>query len=118
MADYQITLQDIDAMPASDASASNKFQIRLEKKAKDVYVAVGLRDVWELINRLKAIVGDAPLARPNFADWSFRNIIGMAQIPPRQDGSVHLSDVARFLTNTVPLDTAPSPVTSFRALLI
>jgi hypothetical protein len=118
VADYKITFQEIEAMPESDASAFNKFQIRLEKKAKDVYVAVGLLSVWQLINRLKAMVGDAPLARPNFADWSFRNIISTTQISPRPDGSFHLSDLARFLTNTVPLDTAPSAAFSFRALLI
>src|SRR5262249_37071642 len=63
--DYKITFQDINAMAASDTGPFNKFQIRLAKKAKDVYVNVGLLDVWNTINRLKAIVGDAPLPRPN-----------------------------------------------------
>jgi hypothetical protein len=117
MGDYKITFQDIDAMPASDATAFNKFQIRLEKRAKDVYVAVGLLDVWKTINHLKALVGDAPLPRPNFADWSFRNLISTAQIPPRQDG-FHLSDLAQFLRDTIPLDTRPSFLTGFRDLLI
>jgi hypothetical protein len=121
MGDYKITFQDIEAMPAS--AAFNKFQIRLDKRAKDVYVAVGLLDVWRIINRLKAILGDAPLLRPNFADWTVRKDIlneGALprRIPPRQDGFFHLSDVFRFLKNTVPQDTPPSPVNSFRNLLI
>jgi hypothetical protein len=118
MADYKITFQEIEGMNETDAY--NKFQIRLLKKVKDVYIGVGLLDVWNMINDLRGMVGDSPLPRPNFADWSFRKeIISTAQIRPRQDGFFHVSDIAKFIKRTTPNDTPQQLLTTpLRGLLI
>jgi hypothetical protein len=116
---YKITFQDIEAMPALDDSPFNKFQIRVLKRAKAVYIGVGLLAVWQNINSLKALLGDPLLKRPNFADWSFRNdLIKTAKISPKLEG-FYLTDLARFLRNTLPHDTGEPQLkgTSFRALL-
>ena len=77
---YKITTEEIKAMDGD--AVFNKFQLRLLKRAKEVYIGVGLLNVWKIINDLKRIVGDAPLPRPNFADWSVRNILSTARIAP------------------------------------
>jgi hypothetical protein len=111
---YKMTIDEINAMDGD--AAFNKFRLRLLKRAKDVYIGVGLRSVWNIINDLKGIVGDAPLPRPNFADWSVRNILSTARIPAREDGSFHLLDLVHFIQRTVPQDTTTP--TSFRGLLV
>ena len=113
---YKITIDEINTM-VGDA-AFNKFQLRLLKKAKEVYVNVGLQDVWNVINDLKGIVGDAPLPRPNFADWSVKNILDTARIPRRADGLFHLLDLVKFIQGTVPHDIATAPKVSLRGLLL
>jgi hypothetical protein len=101
---YEINLDDIK--PSTSLSPFNKFQIRLLKRVKDTYVLAGLLDFWNTINSLKAIVGDPPLPRPNFADWSFRTLGGIAQVAAA-DGSISVRALADFLNNTPPQDTPP-----------
>jgi len=65
-----------------------------------------------MINSLKRLVGDPPLARPNFSDWSIRTVAAIAagQAPvPVTLTPVSLVAVARFLQNTIPSDTPPLP---------
>jgi hypothetical protein len=114
MGSYQIITEQVEAMDGD--AAFNKFQLRLLKRTKDVYIGVGLLDVWKTINNLKRIVGDAPLPMPNFADWSVRKILSTARIRPRGDGLFHLSDLVKFIRQTVPHDTDPAE-TSFSRLL-
>jgi hypothetical protein len=98
---------------STDPSAYHKFQIRLLKKTKDLYVAIGLLDVWKAINSVRSILGEAPLSRPNYADWSFRaisNIVGQAS----------LRAIQRFIVSTPPIDTPQTPSlipVGFRTLL-
>jgi len=103
MADYVIKFP-----PGSnlDPSLNQKFQIRLLRKAKEVYVAVGLMTLWNTINSLNRLVGGPLMSRPNFADWSFRNeLIPMSNIAAQGDCKFHLMDLARFLKHTPPDDT-------------
>jgi hypothetical protein len=110
---YQLSHQEIVSIVGS--SAFYKFQLRSLKRAKDVYIGVGLLAVWRVIRYLQVLVGDPPLARPNFGDWSFREIISIAQTKSRQDGSFSMLTVAQFIETTAPLDGS-GPL-SFRGLL-
>ena len=114
---YEIQLSD----PAANSNSAifNKLQIRLQKRAKDAYGAVGLSSFWAVTNQLKKLVGDAPLPGLNFADWSFREILGLAQLPPTSAGQ-SLRQLGLFIIDTQPFDTAYSPGVrsfSFRSLL-
>jgi hypothetical protein len=94
-----------------DPSPYKKFQIRLLKKAKDVYIGVGLLAVWNSINAVGSLLGRAPLGRPNFADWSFRAISKIV-------GLTSLKAIRTFMVSTPPIDTPPLVgSTGFRALL-
>jgi len=91
----------------------NKLQIRLMMRAKEVYVGVGLQRVWQVINQLKGLIGDPPLPRPCFADWSLRKVFALA-------GVNSLRALATFMVQTPPPDTpypSPSANISVRTLL-
>jgi len=127
MATYTISLQGLPGSPppglnsvstsSTDPTPYHKFQIRLLKRAKDVYQGVGLLNVWGTINQLSGLVGDAPLPRPTFADWSFRrDIVGPANVSTPTGTS--LLAIASFIKNTPPADTPSKTLwTSFRDLL-
>src|SRR5262249_24836160 len=133
MAHYYITMDQIFELSPSDSSIHNKFQIRLWKEVIDVYLGLGLLDVWKSMNDLRALVGNDPLPNPTFngvpiAAWSFRYLMNTAKIPSTQTGSLfkgeismpgfHLRDLAKFIETTTPHDTAPSGAwISFRSLL-
>jgi hypothetical protein len=80
-----------------------KFQIRLLRRFKDVYVGCGLLHVWNFINNLKKLVGDTPLPGPSLADWSFRRDLGKIA-PRRGDGSFSLRDFQNFILSTPPAE--------------
>lgn len=107
MADYVIMFSN--SFPRDDYNNSDpcsKFNIRALWKQKELYVAVGLRTLWNLINSLNKLVGGPLMSRPNYADWSFRNeLIPMSGIGQQSDGKFHLTDLARFLKHTPPDDT-------------
>lgn len=103
------------------ADIFGKLQIRLMKRAKDVYVGVGLPRVWQVINQLKGIVGDPPLPGPSFADWSLRQVFNVSGLPPGA-GGFSLRALAALIIQTQPPDTlysfGPANVTvSMRELL-
>jgi hypothetical protein len=85
---------------STDLAAYTKFQIRLMETRREVYIGVGLLGVWNTINTLGAIIGQAPLARPNQADWSFRQISSVV-------GLNSLRGIREFITSTPPADTPP-----------
>lgn len=103
---YQINFSNSAAI--FDPAIFNKLQIRLMKRAKDVYVAVGLRSFWTVINKLKSLVGDPLLPGPNFADWSLRQVLPLAQLPGTAAGQ-SVRALGNFLIDTQPLDTPYSP---------
>jgi hypothetical protein len=114
---YQINLVGLGS--ATDPATFYKFQIRLLKRTKDVYLGVGLRSVWQVIDNLNALVGDPPLSGPNFGDWSFREILGLSNLAPTS-GGYSLTALGGFIIGTQPLDTPYSPgasAFSFRTLL-
>ena len=118
MGNYQISFQDIPNN-SIDPAPFNKFQIRLLKRAIDVYIGVGLPRVWNVINSLNALVGAAPVPRHPFADWSFREILQVSafQADPTT-GKFSLYSLAKFINNTLPIDTGrAAPTTSFQQLL-
>lgn len=102
----------------TDPRPNGKFQIRLLRRVKDVYIGTGMPDVWNLINQLNAVVGDAPLPAPSFADWSFRKDIEPVAGVTRSDGSLSLRDVQNLIAQTPPDDLPPNTLfTTFRDLL-
>jgi hypothetical protein len=114
---YQINLVGLSSY--ADPATYYKFQIRLLKRTKDVYVGVGLRNTWQVIDNLNALVGDPPLTGLNFGDWSFREILGLSNLAPTSSG-YSLRALGAFIIETQPLDTPYTPGVagfSFRTLL-
>jgi hypothetical protein len=103
--------------------ALRKLQLRVLKRMKDVYVAVGLSRVWEVINKLNALVGDPPMPRPSFVDWSLRECVRAVDLdPPGTEYYHYLRNLARFIITARSHDTPypvnpPWPSISIRALL-
>lgn len=91
-----------------DPAVFNKLQIRLMKRAKDVYIAVGLRSFWTVINKVKKLIGDPLLPEPNFADWSLRQVFSLAQLAATAAGQ-SVRALGAFLIGTQPLDTHYAP---------
>jgi len=118
MGNYQISFQDIP-ITSTDPSPFNKFQIRLLKRAIDVYQGVGLLHVWNVINSLNALVGASPMSRPSYAGWSFRKILEVSKFaanPTTKKFSLY--GLAKFIRYTLPLDTKQDVLfTSFQELL-
>jgi hypothetical protein len=97
----------------------NKLQIRVLLRAKTVYVGVGLARVWEVLNQLKRLIGEPPLPRPGFADWSLREVFSLAQLPAATAGGSTRA-LATFMIETHPRDTpypSPTVTVSVRTLL-
>ena len=120
---YQLPSPPFD-FQSSDPNPYYKFQVRLLRKWKKVYVRVGLLTVWKMINALKRLVGDALMPGPTPADWSMRQvaaiIAGYAPVPiPVNPATISLVAVARFLQGTLPFDTPapPGPPFSLRSLI-
>jgi hypothetical protein len=119
IANYALIFSSAFSSDSTDSAPFNKFQIRFLKRAKDVYVGVGLLAVWNTINKLKALVGDPLVPRPNFADWSFRNDIAPL-VANGLDAPTSLRSVANLINNTPPADVPQNafiPYLSFRSLL-
>jgi hypothetical protein len=107
----------IYANPPDDSiDPANKLALRALRKAKQVYVNIGLLSAWNTINKLHSLTGQASLSRPNFADWSFRNEVipqimnsAVPQSPQAPWlGEFSLTKVAHFMINAVPADTQAS----------
>lgn len=106
------TLTPPFSLQSFDFAPYNKFQIRLQKRLKDVYIGTGLAAVWNMINELNKLASDPPLPGPSLAVWSMRQVAGLAAglSPSTPDlGSVSLVALSRFLENTLPIDTPPPP---------
>lgn len=102
---------------ADEPGPFNKLQLRVLKKAKDVYIGTGLLRTWNVINQVRQLVGEEPMPRPNYADWSFRRDILPTTQVAASNGTWSLKSVAQFIETTVPLDTPNTANRSFRALL-
>jgi hypothetical protein len=88
------------------------------RKAKQVYNAVGMQNVWNTINSLNSSVGDPPLNGTSFGYWSFREIMEVGDLAPDSSGNFSLFSLAQFIRNTIPIDTDQmSFVASFQELL-
>jgi hypothetical protein len=98
-------------------SYQGKFEIRLLRRYKDVYVGAGLLSLWEAINNLLQLSGKAPVASPSLADWSFRRDIVSKTGGQQLDGSISLQAVMAFFLNTPPGDVPQSLWPSFRNVL-
>jgi hypothetical protein len=99
---YQINLVGLNSY--ADPTTFYKYQIRLLKRTKDVYIGVGLRNAWQVIDNLNALAGDPPLSGPNFGDWSFREILGLSNLAPTSSG-FSLRALGEFIIGTQPFDT-------------
>ena len=127
---YQITLSGT----ASDSNQAlfNKLQIRLLKRTKDVYAAVGLMRALQSINTLNALLKQPPIPTPtitwldgsliDLSDWSFRQICSLSRLAKSAAGAYSFRALANFLVQTQPFDTpytsaAPNVTLSFSALL-
>ncbi|MBV8212675.1 MAG: hypothetical protein JOZ08_05555 [Verrucomicrobia bacterium] len=98
---YQINL---NASGGTDPATYYKFQVRLLKRTKDVYSAVGLQNVWQMIDNLNKIAGDPPLQGPSFGDWSLRDVFGLVN-QGQTAGGYSLRALGAFIIGTQPLDT-------------
>jgi hypothetical protein len=103
---------------STDPAPYGKFQMRLARRFKLVYVQSGLLTAWNSINHLNAICGTPQLSGASPGVWSFqRDILPVTDLPP-QDGNVSLLAVARFIRYTVPVDTPSDTLfTSLQTLL-
>jgi hypothetical protein len=103
---------------SSDPAPYNKFQVRLRKRRKDVYMGVGLVTVLNAANNLNALIGDPPFPG-GYADWSIRNDIVplVGQQVSRPDGSISLRALQNFLLNTPPTNVQPGLFNSLRDVL-
>ena len=103
---------------STDPAPYAKFQIRLTRRFKLVYLQSGLLTVWNAINHLNSICGTAQLSGPSPGMWSFkRDILPAANVPP-QNGNVSMLAIARFIRYTVPVDTPSDQLfTSMQTLL-
>jgi hypothetical protein len=115
---YQIFFDDIPAN-STDPAPFNKFMIRQLKRVIDVYIGVGLQQVWNVINNLNALVGAPPVPRHPFNGWSFRGILLASDFrPDPTTNKFSLYSLAGFIKHTPPLDTdQAAPTTSFQELL-
>jgi len=96
----------------------NKFQVRLLKRWKDVYVGIGLLTVLNAANNLNALIGAPPFAG-GYADWSIRNDIVplVGQWISKPDGPFSLRALQNFLLNTQPTNVQPGLFQSLRDVL-
>lgn len=108
MATYQLMNQELsqDGTLPSNPKVNQKFRIRLLKQRKLLYTAIGLPAVARLIQRLRSITKPVP----NYGDWSFKEICGIA-------GTTSLLDVKKLIQSTPPSDTPSLGASGFRALL-
>lgn len=105
------------SLQSNDNAPFNKFNIRVTRRVKQVYLGVGLLSIWNTMNSLNAIVGDPQLGT-SVGAWSFkRDLLGLATaigLAPK----VSLLALAKYIQNTLPIDVPPVPsLYSFRALL-
>jgi len=105
-------------LTSSDPAPYNKFQVRLCKRRKDVYMGVGLLTVLNAANNLNALIG-APPFPGGYADWSIRKDIVplVGQQVSRPDGSISLRALQNFLLNTPPTHVEPGLFNSLRDVL-
>lgn len=103
---------------STDNGPYNKFQIRVKKRQKDVYAAVGLPAVWQLINSVNILLGVPPMPRPTYAGWSvLQDLVPLANVPA-VNGKISLMAIAKFIKYTAPADTpAQSLFTSIGSLI-
>jgi hypothetical protein len=100
----------------------SKYLLRTLKRSKDVYRGIGLPAVRKTINRLRSLVGEAPLPGPSFGDWSLREaftVLGYPEnhliAPPLSLAPLTVGNLATFIANSAP--TLSSRPTSLRAML-
>jgi hypothetical protein len=92
-----------------------KYLLRTAYRSKEVYGNIGLGEVWNVMNLLRGLAGDAPLAGPTFGDWSMRaafNMLGGQGNPDlaTTTGQFALGNLVRLLKVAYPNDS-PAPTT-------
>jgi hypothetical protein len=118
---YEILVSDDDDPANRDAAIYHKLQVRLMKRQKELYAAVGLPQVVSAINQVSGLLGEAQIPFPGYADWSFRQIYGVSGLAPA-NGFFTLRSLSDLLIKTQPDDTpyaniAPTATISVRTLL-
>jgi hypothetical protein len=105
--------------PATQQMIFRKLQVRALRGMMNVYLGVGLSDVWNTINKLNGVAGHNLIPHHKLAHWSFREIFDLTSVAGRSDEFLHFSDLAAFIEQTPPLDTATSGdfLVSWRNLL-
>ena len=96
----------------------SKYLVRSLARSKDVYVGIGLRIVWGVINRLNSLVGDPP-PPPCFGDWSLREIFGVLGFPrnPFFKAPLTIGQLAMYLAGSTPFFPVPPRPFSLRQLI-
>ena len=93
-----------------------RYRLRTLKKEKEVYAGIGLPAVWETINHLRALVGDPPLPKANFANSSLREAFAILGYPnnPLLGNNISIRSLENFLNA---LNFYPPQQNSLRQLL-
>jgi hypothetical protein len=94
-----------------DSITYRKMLVRAMKRQKDVYVGIGLKTVWDTINRLLVMLGQPQMPGPAFSDWSFRQVFQVSQFPAIGSG-LSLRSLAYFIMAADPADTPYNSSTS------
>lgn len=93
---------------SADRALSKKLSLRSSARIRDVYRDTGMGSVWQMINALNRVVGDPVLPPHEYAIWSMIDIgrrvydVAPSQIVP--PGPYRLSEIARFVFETAPVD--------------
>jgi hypothetical protein len=108
---YRIDIGN-DAADMNPATFS-KLQIRLLKRAQDVYTQIGLRNVRQVIDQINDVVGASPMGPPtltldgstvDLSRWSLRQVIALSRLSALSSG-YSLRALANFMVHTQPFDT-------------
>jgi hypothetical protein len=95
-----------------------KYLLRALAQRKAVYQGIGLPAVWNALQRMKALVGDAPLGTCP-GDWSFKEIYDLVGVQAQGQQLIHtlsMRGLTAFLDNTPPTYSRSGPI-SLRQLL-
>ena len=90
----------------------SKYLLRSLARSKEVYIGIGLPAVRQAINRLRSLVGDAPLPGSNFGDWSLREIFDVLGYPrnPFLTPPLSVGKLADYLASSTPFFSASRPI--------
>jgi hypothetical protein len=118
---YKILVANSEDAANQDPAIYRKLQLRVMKRTKEVYSAVGLPQVVQAINQISDLLGESEIPFPGYADWSFRAIFTTSGLAAN-NGFFTLRSMSDMLIKIQPNDTPyanvpPTGTMSVRQLL-